>query len=465
MNYNYNYITSSSSNADRYLFNNSFLQLGSFINPSEPIPNPYPYICEPASEPSPEPSPEPTEKTIALYFGQNNSFDVNNEWPSEFNTGIISFGNFISNAPGYAGIWSGPTTPANPSAIPPLPPGPIIPEDTFTVYMAWGGSGTPGSLIGWYWFDNDELKFKSSGIEPVTTNNIFQKNLATLKSKGVQVFISLGGDAYTVSLPNEEKITSELQKWLDIGIDGFDIDFEGNNISSQISSITAALTNLRSSNDIFKISAVPEMSGSFQYAANRIGYKYDGNNESGDYTELLVSGLIDYLWPQFYNNEACQTANPWAPFLYGNFPANPSTISKWQQIGSNNSPPLYQPKGLNPDPSNYNTYIEPTGEVANNFVITQNIIGMSQQPENFLILSNNGIVGCALPAEPKSYGGLGGPYNGRELYNDLILQLRNQTDETSRYNNPCIAIWQASDYISGSGSGYLGPFIESYYNN
>lgn len=67
MNYNYNYITSSSSNADRYLFNNSFLQLGSFINPSEPIPNPYPYICEPASEPSAEPSAEPDKELIDIY--------------------------------------------------------------------------------------------------------------------------------------------------------------------------------------------------------------------------------------------------------------------------------------------------------------------------------------------------------------------------------------------------------------
>ena len=37
MNYNYNYITSSSSNADRYLFNNSLAQLGSFLNPSKRI--------------------------------------------------------------------------------------------------------------------------------------------------------------------------------------------------------------------------------------------------------------------------------------------------------------------------------------------------------------------------------------------------------------------------------------------
>lgn len=66
MNFNYQYITTSSAPSNnRFLYKNNFNLLKNFGNPTEPIPSSWPYICEPL--PEPEPAPEPIIQGFNLF--------------------------------------------------------------------------------------------------------------------------------------------------------------------------------------------------------------------------------------------------------------------------------------------------------------------------------------------------------------------------------------------------------------
>jgi hypothetical protein len=66
MNFNYEYITTTSSPSNnRYLYQNNFNLLKNFGNPTEPIPSSWPYICEPL------PAPQNLYLNLRLYLRQN----------------------------------------------------------------------------------------------------------------------------------------------------------------------------------------------------------------------------------------------------------------------------------------------------------------------------------------------------------------------------------------------------------
>jgi hypothetical protein len=123
-----------------------------------------------------------------------------------------------------------------------------------------------------------------------------------------------------------------------------------------------------------------------------------------------------------------------------------------------------------PEPTPEPDFLTNNGNIQINSFITEVIIGMntenSKVNSNYLKMSDNGIVGCALPANAESYGGLGGPYDMTQLYNDFIYQLKNQNKDINKYITPCIAVWQAGTYISkNDDDSQIKYFIEDYFNN
>lgn len=264
--------------------------------------------CSGCPKPVPTPPPTPVPSTdalnIATYWGSsgnaNDYIPIISDIDPRYNILVLSFINFDQHNSNELVYCSNCNVGSNPCANPPQP--------TIKCSKHYNFQGK---------------SFTNSG--DIVVNTVFKNDIAEFKKtpdpykRRRMVMVSFGGANGTTFLDNADAAHTAILAFLNAyDLDGIDIDLESGALSS--SSIPEVLRRLKA--DGYKISAVPEPTSS------TLDPIVTADKKSG----RSILSYLDWIWPQFYNNQVNSTTPNYFPECYNDNNAPSSFQSYYNPI-------------------------------------------------------------------------------------------------------------------------------------
>lgn len=259
----------------------------------------------PKPAPTPPPTPPPTSDAlnIATYWGSsghaNDYIPIISDIDPRYNILVLSFINFNQHNSNELLYCSNCNVGFNPCANPPQP--------TIKCSIHYNFQGKS--------FTNSD---------DIEINTVFKNDIAEFKKKidpygrPRMVMVSFGGANGTTFLDNADAAYNAILAFLKAyELDGIDIDLESGALKS--SSIPEVLARLKTQG--YKISAVPEPTSS------TLGPIVKPNKDGKS-----ILSYLDWIWPQFYNNQVNATTSDYFPECYSGTDAPSSFQSYYNPI-------------------------------------------------------------------------------------------------------------------------------------